>query len=139
MLGNLAQERVPFERKSGDYLPSKENWEVVEAYGVEISPKDSGYCYPRKTIYFDTRTFEVLWAMTWDGKGNYWKEQFSLRTPIKLSDGQQTLSIGTAVVTNVQNGRSTLVDAVRAYNQGYQPTLFTLATLQTVMRGGSLR
>ena len=139
MLGNLAQERVPFERKSGDYLPSKENWEVVEAYGVEISPKDSGYCYPRKTIYFDTRTFEVLWAMTWDGKGNYWKEQFSLRTPIKLADGQETLSIGTAVVTNVQNGRSTLVDAVRAYNQGYQPTLFTLATLQTVMRGGSLR
>jgi len=53
-----------------------------------------------------------------------------------LSDGQPILSIGT---TNVQNGRSTLVTSTRSYNQGYQPSLFTLATLQTVMRGGSIR
>ena len=76
--------------------------------------------------------------MTWDGKGNYGRNISHANTD-KLADGQETLSIGTAVVANVQNGRSTLVDAVRAYNQGYQPTLFTLATLQTVMRGGSLR
>jgi len=47
--------------------------------------------------------------------------------------------VGTVVIINVQNGRSTLVDAVRNYNQGYQPSLFTLATLQTVMRGGAIR
>ncbi|HEX9273865.1 MAG TPA: hypothetical protein VGA01_16815, partial [Candidatus Binatia bacterium] len=60
-------------------------------------------------------------------------------TPVKLSDGQPILSIGTVVMTNVQNGRSTLVTSTRAYNQGYQPSLFTLATLQTVMRGGAIR
>ena len=77
--------------------------------------------------------------MTWDAQGNYWKEAFSFRTVVKLTDGQEAISVGTAVIANFQNGRSTLVDAVRSYNQGYQPTLFTLATLQTVMRGGSLR
>ena len=77
--------------------------------------------------------------MIWDGNGNYWKEQFALRTPVKLTDGQEVLSVGSVVINNVQNGRSTVVDAVRTYNQGYQPTFFTLATLQTVMRGGSLR
>jgi hypothetical protein len=139
MLGNLAQEQIPFQRKSGDYLPSKENWEIVEAYGLEITPKDPNYCYPRKVIYFDTQTFEAFWTMIWDAKGNYWKEQFALRSPVKLPDGQMTLSVGTVVIINVQNGRSTLVDAVRSYNQGYQPSLFTLATLQTVMRGGAIR
>ena len=139
MLGNLAQEQIPFQRKSGDYLPSKENWEIVEAYGLEITPKDPNYCYPRKVIYFDTQTFEAFWTMIWDAKGNYWKEQFALRSPVKLPDGQMAFSVGTVVIVNVQNGRSTLVDAVRSYNQGYQPSLFTLATLQTVMRGGAIR
>lgn len=77
--------------------------------------------------------------MSWDAQGNYWKEAFSFRTVVKLVDGQEGISVGTAAIVNTQNGRSTLVDAVRSYNQGYQPTLFTLATLQTVMRGGSLR
>jgi len=139
MLGNLAQEQVPFQRKSGDYLPLKDSWEVIEAYGLEITPKDPSYCYPRKVVYFDTQNFESLWTMIWDAKGNYWKEQFAFRSPVKLPDGQQALSVGTVVIVNVQNGRSTLVDAVRSYNQGYQPSLFTLATLQTVMRGGAIR
>ena len=139
MLGNLAQEQIPFQRKSGDYLPSKENWEIVEAYGLEITPKDPNYCYPRKVIYFDTQNFEAFWTMIWDAKGSYWKEQFALRSPVKLPDGQMALSVGTVVIINVQNGRSTLVDAVRSYNLGYQPSLFTLATLQTVMRGGAIR
>jgi hypothetical protein len=139
MLGNFAQEQVPFYRKIGDYLPLKESWEIVETYGLEITPKDPNYCYPRKVIYFDTQSFETFWTMIWDVKGNYWKEQFALRSPVTLTDGQVALSVGTVVIINVQNGRSTLVDAVRNYNQGYQPSLFTLATLQTVMRGGAIR
>jgi len=139
MLGNLSQERIPFQRKSGDYLPFNESWEIVETYAIEITPRDPSYCYPRKVIYFDTQNNEALWTMIWDGNGNYWKEQLALRKPVKLADGQEVLSVGSVVINNLQNGRSTMVDAVRSYNQGYQPTLFTLATLQTVMRGGSLR
>jgi hypothetical protein len=139
MLGNLAQQQIPFDRKSGDYLPLKENWEIVEAYGLEITPKNPNYCYPRKVIYFDIQNYEAFWTMIWDEKGNYWKEQFALRSVVKLPDGQEALSVGTVVITNLKNGRATLVDAVRTYNQGYQPSLFTLATLQTVMRGGAIR
>lgn len=139
MLGNFSQERIPFDRRSGDYLPIKESWELVDTYGVEITPKIPHYCYPRKHLFFDARHFEALWTMSWDAQGNYWKEAFSFRTVVKLVDGQEGISVGTVAIVNTQNGRSTLVDAVRSYNQGYQPTLFTLATLQTVMRGGSLR
>jgi Protein of unknown function (DUF1329) len=139
MLGNFAQEQMPFRRKIGDYLPLQESWEIVETYGLEITPKDPSYCYPRKLLYFDTENFEAVWTMIWDAKGNYWKEQFAFRSPVKLADGQFALTVGTVIIVNVQNGRSTLVDAARAYNQGYQPSLFTLATLQTVMRGGAIR
>ena len=138
MLGNFTQERIPFERRMGDYLPVREAWQIVDAFGLEITPKDPNYCYPKKIIYLDSKTYEVFWTMIWDHRNNYWKEQFAFRRPIRV-DGQEAFSVGAAVITNVQNGRSTLVDAVRSYNQGYHPSLFTLATLQTIMRGGAIR
>jgi len=139
MLANFSQAQLPFNRKRGDYLPLEEEWEIQQTYALEIIPKDSNYCYPKKVLYIDKNYFETLWTLVWDAQGNYWKEQFAFRTPVKLSDGQPILSIGTVVMMNVQNGRSTLVTSTRAYNQGYQPSLFTLATLQTVMRGGAIR
>jgi hypothetical protein len=139
MLGNSSQEHAPFRRQRGDYLPLDESWEVVDTYVLEITPKDPSYCYPKKLIYMDKVAFENVWTMIWDGKGNYWKEQFGFRTPVSLADGQKVLSVGSVVVVNLQNGRSTVLTAVRSFDQGYRPTLFTLATLQTVMRGGSIR
>src|SRR5262244_2610095 len=132
-------ERAPFRRKQGDYLPLDEDWEVQDAYVLEITPKDPGYCYPKKTLYLHKGLFESLWVMIWDKNGLYWKESFALRTPVKLLDGREVSSVATVVIVNVQNGRSTVLTATRAFNQGYQPSLFTLATLQTVMRGGAIR
>jgi hypothetical protein len=139
MLSNFSQEQVPFHRKSGDYLPLDERWEIQEAYVLEITPKDSSYCYPKKIVYIHKILFEALGHMIWDKKGNYWKETFVFHTPVKLLDGRGVSSLGTVVMVNVQNGRSTVLTVARGFNQGYQPTLFTLATLQTVMRGGSIR
>jgi hypothetical protein len=139
MLANFAQDQIPFARRTGDYLPTKESWSVVDTYALEIVPKDRSYCYPKKVIYIDPINYEAFWTMIWDRSGNYWKEQFAFRRPVKLPDGQEVLSVGAVGITNLKNGRSTLVDAVRVYNQGYQPSLFTLATLQTVMRGGTIR
>jgi hypothetical protein len=139
MLANFSQEQVPFHRKSGDYLPLDEGWEVQEAYVLEITPKDSSYCYPKKIVYIHKILFEAFGDMIWDKKGNYWKETFAFLTPVKLPDGRGVWSPGTVVMVNVQNGRSTVLTVARGFNQGYQPTLFTLATLQTVMRGGAIR
>lgn len=138
-LANFSQGRVPFDRKQGDYLPVSEAWELQDAYALEISPKDANYCYPKKILYIHKVLFEPLWVMIWDKNGQYWKESFVFRTPVKLLDGRGVSSIATVVIVNVQSGRSTVLTASRAYNQGYQPSLFTLATLQTVMRGGSIR
>jgi hypothetical protein len=139
VLANLLQESLPFRRRQGDYLPQDEGWGMHDAYVLEITPKDPGYCYSRKVLYIDKISFHALWSKMWDAKGRYWKEQFTFFTPVKLRDGQTVLSTGTVVIANVQNGRTTVLTAPRAFNQGYQPTLFTLATLQTVMRGGSIR
>jgi Protein of unknown function (DUF1329) len=139
MLGNFSQAEIPFRRKRGEYLPLTEKWEVHDAHVLEIIPKDKDYCYPRKILYIDKVNSEPLWTMIWDRQGNYWKEMFTFRTPVRLSDGREVLSAGTVVIVNTQNARSTVTTAVRAYNQGYQPTIFTLATLQTVMRGGAIR
>jgi hypothetical protein len=46
--------------------------------------------------------------------------------------------VGDVVIHNVQNGRTTIVTATRAYNQGYPASMFSLGTLQSIMRGGSI-
>jgi hypothetical protein len=139
VLGNLSQESLPFRRNQGDYLPLDEGWRLYDAYVLEITPKDSSYCYPRKVLYIEKISFQSIWSAMWDAKGHYWKEAFTFYTPVGLPRGQRVISTGTVVIVNVQNKRSTVLTTPRAFNQGYQPTLFTLATLQTVMRGGSIR
>jgi hypothetical protein len=139
ILGNFSQEHLPIRRSAGNYLPLDEAWEVHDAYVLEITPKDPNYCYQKKILYIDKATFESVWNMSWDKKDNYWREHVGFLVPVKLPDGQEVWSYGTVISVNVQNGRSTVITIVRSFNQGYQPTLFTLATLQTVMRGGSLR
>jgi len=139
ILGNFSQEHIPFRRKAGDYLPLDEGWEMHDAYVLEIIPKDPNYCYPKKILYIDKNTFESIWSMSWDKKENYWREHVGFLVPVKLPDGQEVWSYGTVISSNIQNSRSTVITIVRAFNQGYQPSLFTLATLQTVMRGGAIR
>jgi hypothetical protein len=138
ILANLNQENLPFHRNTGDYLPLDEKWEVVDTYVLEITPKDPNYCYPRKILHLDKTTFDTYWTLIWDKKGDYWKEQFGFFTPVNLPDGREVWSVGTVAITNVQNGRSTFVTATRAYNRGYPVNLWSLATLQRIMRGGSV-
>jgi uncharacterized protein YxjI len=138
MLANLSQERLPFNRKSGDYLPVDEKWEVVDTYVLEITPKDSNYCYPRKLLHLNKMTFDTHWTLIWDKRGEYWKEQFGNFTPVKLPDGREAWSVADVVIVNVQNGRSTIVTATRAYNNAYPASMFSLATLESIMRGGSV-
>lgn len=139
MLSNWSQEHRPVRRKTGDYLPLEEMWEVRDTYALEITPKDPDYCYPRKVVYIDKNTSEITWSMVWDKDGNYWKEGFSFRRPVKLPDGRVVWSGETVVMVNVKNRRATVLTNTRRYNQGYKPSLFTLATLQKVLRGGSIR
>jgi hypothetical protein len=138
MLANLSQEDFPFKRKQGDYLPLEEKWEVVDTYVLEVTPKDSGYCYPRKVLHLNKVTFDTHWTLIWDKRGAYWKEQFGMFTPVKLADGREVWSVGDVTIVNVQNGRSTIVSATRAYNRGYPASMFSLATLESIMRGGSI-
>ena len=72
-------------------------------------------------------------------RGNPWKEQFNLYTPVKLADGQEVLSAASPVIVNLQNGQVNGSEHRQSFNQGYEPSLFTLATLETVMRGGTIR
>ena len=139
MIGNFSQQQIPLRRKQGDYLPLDEAWEVFDAFVLEITPKDSRYCYPRKVLHIDTATYQNIWGQIFDAKGNLWKEQLSFYVPVELVDGQEGLSFVTAIIVDVPNGRSTVLNTSRVFNQGYRPSLFTLQTLQTVMRGGALR
>jgi hypothetical protein len=139
MLGNFSQKTIPFERKSGDYLPTKEDWEIVDTYVLEITPKNPDYCYPKKILYIDQLTNNAIWVIVLDAEGVLWKEQFNFFTPTKLSDGQEVISTASPVIVNLKNGRATIFTSIRAYNLNYPPTFFTLATLQQVLRGGALR
>ena len=138
VLANTSQESMPFHRKPGDYMPLDEKWELVDTYVLEVTPKDPNYCYPRKLLHLNKVTYDTHWTLIWDKRGEYWKEQFGMFTPVKLADGREVWSVGDVTITNVQNGRTTIVSATRAYNRGYPASMFSLATLENVMRGGSI-
>ena len=138
VLANSSQEKFPFVRKTGDYVPLEEKWEAVDTYVLEITPKDPDYCYSKKILHLNKVTYDTHWTFMWDKKGEYFKEQFGFFTPVKLPDGREVWSVGSVVIVNAQNGRSTIVTANRLYNQGYPPSLWSLATLQRIMRGGSV-
>jgi hypothetical protein len=77
--------------------------------------------------------------MVWDAKGNLWKEFFTIWAPVKLADGQEVIGPQYPTAMNVQSGRVSVLNQGRSYNNGYHPNMFTLQTVQTVMRGGALR
>ena len=137
-LTNYTQEQVPYNRRKGDYLPVDEKWEVQDVYVLEITPKDPSYCTPKKILWIDKVAWEATWGMTWDRKGEYWKEMALFRMPAKLPNGQVVWQEGTGYIVNVQNGRSTVLTTTRLYNQGLTPGLFTLATMLRIMRGGTI-
>lgn len=137
-LTNYAQEKVPYHRKNGDYLPLDESWEVQEVYVLEIMPKDPNYCSAKRVLWVNKVTWEPAWGMTWDRKGEYWKEMALFHFPAKLADGQVVWQEGTGYIVNVQNGRSSVLTTSRLYNQGYPHTLFTLDSMHRIMRGGAV-
>jgi hypothetical protein len=137
-LTNYAQKNVPYQRRIGDYLPMDENWEVQGVYVLEITPKDPSYCSAKRVLWINKVTWEPAWGMTWDRKGEYWKEMALFHFPAKLADGQVVWQEGTGYIVNVQNGRSSVLTTSRLYNQGYPPTMFTLDAMHRVMRGGSI-
>ncbi len=137
-LVNYAQKNVPYQRKQGDYLPIDEMWEIQDVYVLEITPKDPSYCTPKKILWIDKVAYEATWGMTWDRKGDYWKELALFRIPAKLPDGQVAWQEGTGYIVNVQNGRSSVLTTTRLYNQGFSPSLFTLDTMLRIMRGGTI-
>ena len=137
-LTSYTQENVPYNRRKGDYLPVDEKWEVQNVYVLEITPKDPSYCTPKKILWIDKVAWETTWGMTWDKKGEYWKEMALFRMPAKLPDGQVVWQEGTGYIVNVQNGRSSVLTTTRLYNQGLSPSLFTLATMLRIMRGGTI-
>lgn len=137
-LTNNSQHELPYQRRKGDYLPTEEKWEVNDVYALEITPKDPSYCYPKKILWIDQATWEAVWGMTWDRKGEYWKEMALFRTPAKLPDGQVVWQLGTGYIVNVQNGRSTVLTTTKLVNQNFSPGLFTLDAMQRIMRGGSV-
>jgi hypothetical protein len=135
---NYAQEKVPYHRKQGDYLPIDESWEVQDVYVLEITPKDPNYCSAKRVLWINKVTWEPAWGMTWDRKGEYWKEMALFHFPAKLVDGQVVWEEGTGYIVNVQNGRSSVLTTSRLYNQGYPPTLFTLDSMHRIMRGAGV-
>jgi Protein of unknown function (DUF1329) len=138
MLTNMSQEHEPYHRKPGDYLPIDEKWEVVDTYVLEVTAKDPNYCYGKKILHINKMTYDNVWSYIYDRKGEYFKEFWGFFKPVNLPDGREVWSVGDVTIINVQNGRSTVVTATRAYNRGYPISMFSLATLQRIQRGESI-
>jgi hypothetical protein len=80
---------VPVELDEHGVWPADEQWELRPVWIVEGVPRDSGYCYGRRRLWIDRETSMVLYADTWDHKGDYWRGFVSTYTHQLLGDGQR--------------------------------------------------
>jgi hypothetical protein len=94
--------------EGGGTLPfSSENWEVRDAYVIEIKSKDPKYPQSNKVIYVDKDTLMILHASAWDRAGKLWKVWLANWRTYELPNGDKAhTNVGQAGI-DVQVGFAT--------------------------------
>lgn len=70
-------------------------WDLRPVYILELEPiaaRLPGYCYPKKIIYLDEQTLQILSVASYDNEGKLWKGSFLdyYPMPIPNSPGDET-------------------------------------------------
>lgn len=68
--------------------PQDEEFELRDAWLVEGTPKDDGYCYGPRRMWIDQENFNVLWADVYDRAGVYWKGFLSGYAHYEVGNGE---------------------------------------------------
>jgi hypothetical protein len=86
---NIAMSKK-LQAEGGGTLPfSSENWEVRDAYVMEINSKDPKYPQSKKVIYVDKDTLMILHASAWDRAGKLWKNWLCNWRTYELPNGDK--------------------------------------------------
>lgn len=81
------------------------NWELRDAYIIDVEPLNKDYCYAHKVFYVDKQTWNALEYETYDKLGKLWKVNKNSLGMVKLNNGEQAaISAATeAAIWDLQN------------------------------------
>jgi outer membrane lipoprotein-sorting protein len=101
--------------KSGISLVD-DTWDLRKVYIIEQIPKEENHPYSRKTLWLDRESYNFLYAMAYDRKGNLWKIIQSAHRwsesegqPDRI-DGLRTFLPVCDIVANVQTGTGNRIE-----------------------------
>jgi len=93
-----------WDSKVGTPWPS-ENWEVRDAYVIEVTPKDPRYPQSKKIITMDKENpATISWTIAWDRAGELWKVFFIATQKFPLADGTTTNYTNSQFTADIQFG-----------------------------------
>ncbi len=67
------------------------NWEVRDAYIIDVQPINKDYCYAHKVFYVDKQNWTTLFYETYDKQAKLWKVNKNSVGPVKLNDGETAI------------------------------------------------
>jgi Protein of unknown function (DUF1329) len=92
--------------------PAVGNWEVRDAYVVDITPLPniSDYCYGHKVAFIDKETFAQLYFDNYDSAGKLWKSEAIWYRPLTLNSGEKYWyrAHNTETMLDFQNNHATV-------------------------------
>jgi len=67
------------------------NWEVRDAYIIDVRPINKDYCYGHKVFYVDKQNWATLYYETYDKQDKLWKVNKNSLGLIKMNNGEQVV------------------------------------------------
>jgi len=64
------------------------NWELRDAYVIDVQPLNKDYCYAHKVFYVDKQNWGALYYETYDKQEKLWKVNKNSLGMIKLNNGE---------------------------------------------------
>ncbi len=67
------------------------NWELRDAYIIDVVPINKDYCYAHKIFYVDKQNWGTLYYETYDKLGKLWKVNKNSLGLIELNNGERVV------------------------------------------------
>jgi hypothetical protein len=109
-----------------------EDWEVRDAYVIEITPKDPKYPQSKKVVFIDKENLIVVpWATAYDRAGKLWKLLTGSYKQFSVGQGDNTTYINTQLGVDMQAGffNSVVMMNPKMNNNGFTYDNWTQAAL----------
>lgn len=110
MDNNFFASTLDIHRKKVTEMPFyTDNYSIVDAYVIDIIPKDPKYPQSKKRIWMEKESLGILYTVAWDRAGKFWKFSSDTWMPVPIPGDEPTLIMAGSYVLDIQFGMDNMV------------------------------